>query len=641
MRFFISHSSEDKWVARKISQDIEKLGAETFLDEKDIDFAEPIAEKVKDNLESCTHFLVLLSPTALASGWVSYEIGAAEAKGKPIIPVFLNIESGDIPDYIDVKGIKLNEINTYYNRIEQELRENARFLPPVREYPAIIFTHFQSLKHNGSTLEFQAKWDMTYRAQYELILRSYCKCNITKKRIGIVYIYIDDAVGKFLEAKGDIKANTSLDTPNDIQLSESDIKNSLEDLIADVTRNMSNIKPPEFKVVGLDELKLLLNYLRDSDPDYLKRLCGENYNFTYDSPKFVEAVIRLARSETPHLADTPIIRMDQDTRCNENFIASIVETYLSERKRHPFFYFSGKYCGDDGSESILNAHAVRVACFADPSKPRGSQMDSHALELANQFLADFTELGAKQLSKSQDYSEGLKNRLTPGTRSGLSSKRESTQVISGAGLIMSSRAISVLPPFMNFGTLTTWVDDFLKRLLHEVIEDLYQGQVECVSNATVIQDRYPGADGVTAKDIQTDIKNYFVRLLRGCMLKAIIIRPDGKATSYSEVIKELVRDKRLNVPVGNDLVNMKKDMKKACRQKLDDVLASWTSPEFSGSTLYIWATEKNNDPRWKNKVIDLVIKDAINYMQLVKEWPIFVRAIRRLHFQLRWLFLPV
>ena len=48
---------------------------------------------------------------------------------------------------------------------------------------------------------------------------------------------------------------------------------------------------------------------------------------------------------------------------------------------------------------------------------------------------------------------------------------------------MSRVAISLLPPFMNFESFSSWVDDFVKRLLHEAIGDLDRTDLETVTNA--------------------------------------------------------------------------------------------------------------------------------------------------------------
>lgn len=51
MKIFISHSSRDKWAARRISEDLISCGATTFLDEKDIRTGQSIDESVKKHIK--------------------------------------------------------------------------------------------------------------------------------------------------------------------------------------------------------------------------------------------------------------------------------------------------------------------------------------------------------------------------------------------------------------------------------------------------------------------------------------------------------------------------------------------------------------------------------------------------------------
>jgi len=97
MKVFISHSSRDKWVARRISQDLNAMGIETFLDEKDIETGASIDEVIGDHLKDCDDCLMLLSPSALNSHWVLIEIGGAKALGKRLIPVLLHVGANEIP----------------------------------------------------------------------------------------------------------------------------------------------------------------------------------------------------------------------------------------------------------------------------------------------------------------------------------------------------------------------------------------------------------------------------------------------------------------------------------------------------------------------------------------------------------------
>ena len=51
-------------------------------------------------LESSSAVVVLLSPQAAENRWVNFEIGAAEALGKPLIPVVMEDEHFVMPDVL-------------------------------------------------------------------------------------------------------------------------------------------------------------------------------------------------------------------------------------------------------------------------------------------------------------------------------------------------------------------------------------------------------------------------------------------------------------------------------------------------------------------------------------------------------------
>lgn len=74
---FISHSSLDKTIARRLALELAKRGVEVWLDESAIKVGNSISRSVEEALENCTYVIVLLSPHALASNWVDREWRAA------------------------------------------------------------------------------------------------------------------------------------------------------------------------------------------------------------------------------------------------------------------------------------------------------------------------------------------------------------------------------------------------------------------------------------------------------------------------------------------------------------------------------------------------------------------------------------
>lgn len=118
MKVFISHSSSDKWAARKVSEDLERLGVETFLDEKDLRTGESIDTSIGAHLMDSDHFLILLSPASVSSHWVLVELGGAIALKKHLVPVLLYLGANDIPAPIQrFLARDINDLQKYYEEL--------------------------------------------------------------------------------------------------------------------------------------------------------------------------------------------------------------------------------------------------------------------------------------------------------------------------------------------------------------------------------------------------------------------------------------------------------------------------------------------------------------------------------------------
>src|SRR5216684_3706658 len=82
---FVSHSSQDTWVARQIAREIESSGAKPFLDEAEVDAGADFEEDILDFLERAHELVVLLTPWALDRPYVWAELGAAWGRRIPIV----------------------------------------------------------------------------------------------------------------------------------------------------------------------------------------------------------------------------------------------------------------------------------------------------------------------------------------------------------------------------------------------------------------------------------------------------------------------------------------------------------------------------------------------------------------------------
>lgn len=125
---FISHSTEDRWIARQMAQLIERKGKrhqiKTFLDEKDIEGGQSIPEVILNNLEECDEFLVLLSPYSINRSWVLVEIGGAWSLRKLTVAIMDKIKPDDLPKVsAQYKAIDLNVFDEYLEQLLRRVKE--------------------------------------------------------------------------------------------------------------------------------------------------------------------------------------------------------------------------------------------------------------------------------------------------------------------------------------------------------------------------------------------------------------------------------------------------------------------------------------------------------------------------------------
>lgn len=71
-----------------MAEKIESLGAESWLDEKDLAGGDVIVDDIIRGIDACQEVIVLVSPNSVKSQWVPFEIGGARAQHKRVTPQF-------------------------------------------------------------------------------------------------------------------------------------------------------------------------------------------------------------------------------------------------------------------------------------------------------------------------------------------------------------------------------------------------------------------------------------------------------------------------------------------------------------------------------------------------------------------------
>lgn len=119
---FLSHSSKDKPIIRKLAADLTAEGIGVWLDEQRIRVGESIAGRIAQGLAESDYFLVALSQHSVASEWVTRELNTAlmnEIAKRQVSILPIKLESCDIPELI--KDKKYADFSVSYGTGMREL----------------------------------------------------------------------------------------------------------------------------------------------------------------------------------------------------------------------------------------------------------------------------------------------------------------------------------------------------------------------------------------------------------------------------------------------------------------------------------------------------------------------------------------
>jgi hypothetical protein len=127
---FVSHSSQDTWIAKQIAREIAARGATPFLDEAQVDAGADFEEDILNFLERAHELVVLLTPWALERPYVWAEIGAAWGRRIPIVAFLLGITATElqsrpgIPVLLKKRDLlQLNEVEVYLDQLSGRVQQ--------------------------------------------------------------------------------------------------------------------------------------------------------------------------------------------------------------------------------------------------------------------------------------------------------------------------------------------------------------------------------------------------------------------------------------------------------------------------------------------------------------------------------------
>jgi TIR domain len=122
-KVFISHSSLDKWIAERMAEKIYEIGAQYWLDVRDLEGGGNIREEINKGVRESQEVIVLFSPNSVDSHWVSFEIGAASVKKRHLTPILNNVNYKDVQLIQGMKAIDLNNFGQYLTELKKRIKK--------------------------------------------------------------------------------------------------------------------------------------------------------------------------------------------------------------------------------------------------------------------------------------------------------------------------------------------------------------------------------------------------------------------------------------------------------------------------------------------------------------------------------------
>jgi hypothetical protein len=130
-RVFVSHGSNDRWVARRIREGLPTAYVDCFLDETDIELGDNFRTVILDEIEKCHELLVLLTPSSLHRAGVFAEVGAALSKGRRVVAIRFGLDMeelhrrGVVSLIGDTQIIELDLVDSYIEAVTNRARRHV------------------------------------------------------------------------------------------------------------------------------------------------------------------------------------------------------------------------------------------------------------------------------------------------------------------------------------------------------------------------------------------------------------------------------------------------------------------------------------------------------------------------------------
>jgi len=129
---FISYSKNNIEFARYLRALLESEGFPVWMDEEQLVASARWWKSIESSIESCSAFVVIMSPDAAESDWVEREILLAESKKRPIFPVLLTGSAWSRLANIQYEDLRAGLHARLSARLIEALRQRLPVTSPLR-----------------------------------------------------------------------------------------------------------------------------------------------------------------------------------------------------------------------------------------------------------------------------------------------------------------------------------------------------------------------------------------------------------------------------------------------------------------------------------------------------------------------------
>lgn len=195
-RVFISYTSDDIDIARRVAEALEGAGIEVWWDKWCISTGDSLRQKIDEGIGGCTHFLALLTPRSINKPWVNQEMDAALVRKLNdqcrFLPVRHDLPASELPPLLS--GIASAAITTDAD-IAQLINDihGVTRKPPRGSAPAAIQTSQASQTGYSAAANVIARY-FVEKSEDGLFGDPICEVGDLAKEVGLSVEDTEDAL---------------------------------------------------------------------------------------------------------------------------------------------------------------------------------------------------------------------------------------------------------------------------------------------------------------------------------------------------------------------------------------------------------------------------------------------------------------